>query len=68
MLFRKRAANLPFRVVASIRQKVGAFAGTSRVMAPTETAVPEREYVDYESEIGGQILQEGLNGLSIDFN
>jgi hypothetical protein len=24
MLFRKRAANLPFRVVASIRQKVGA--------------------------------------------
>ena len=52
----------------AIRQKVGAFAGTSRVLAPTETAVPEREYVDYESEIGGQILQDGLNGLSNDFN
>jgi endonuclease YncB( thermonuclease family) len=52
----------------AIREKLGAFAGTSRVLAPTETAVPEREYVDYESEIGGQILQEGLNGLSIDFN
>jgi len=52
----------------AIRQKVGAFAGTSRVLAPTETAVPEREYVDYESEIGGQILQDNLNGLSIDFN
>jgi endonuclease YncB( thermonuclease family) len=52
----------------AIREKLGAFAGTSRVLAPTETAVPEREYVDYESEIGGQILQDGLNGLSIDFN
>ena len=52
----------------AIRQKLGAFAGTSRVLAPSETAVPEREYVDYESEIGGQILQDGLNGLSIDSN
>lgn len=51
----------------AIRKKVGAFAGTSRVLAPTVTAVPEREYVDYESEIGGQILQDGLNGQSIDF-
>ncbi len=52
----------------AIRQKLGAFAGTSRVLAPTETSVPEREFVDYETEIGGQILQDGLNGLSIDFN
>jgi endonuclease YncB( thermonuclease family) len=52
----------------AIRQKLGAFAGTSRVLAPSETAVPERQYVDYESEIGGQILQEGLNSLNIDFN
>ena len=52
----------------AIRQKLGVFAGTSRVLAPSETAVPEREYVDYESEIGGQILQDGLNGLSIDSN
>lgn len=52
----------------AIRQKLGAFAGTSRVLAPTETAVPEREYVDYESEIGGQILQDGLNSLNLNFN
>ena len=52
----------------AIRQKVGAFAGTSRVLAPTVTAVPEREFVDYETEIGGQILQDGLNSPSIDFN
>ena len=50
----------------AIRQKVGAFAGTSRVLAPTETAVPEREYVDYESEIGGQILQDGLNSINLE--
>ena len=52
----------------AIRQRIGAFAGTSRVLAPSETAVPEREYVDYESEIGGQILKDGLNNLNIDFN
>ncbi|MFM8983300.1 MAG: thermonuclease family protein [Spartobacteria bacterium] len=50
----------------AIRQKVGAFAGTSRVLAPTVTAVPEREYVDYESEIGGQILQDGLNSINLE--
>ena len=52
----------------AIRQKIGAFSGTSQVLAPSVNAVPEREYVDYESEIGGQILQDGLNGLSFDFN
>ena len=51
---------------SAIRQKAGAFAGTSRVLAPTETAVPEREYVDYESEIGGQILQDGLNSINLE--
>ncbi len=52
----------------AIRKKLGAFAGTSRVLGPSETAVPEREYVDYESEIGGQILLDGLNSLNLDFH
>jgi endonuclease YncB( thermonuclease family) len=51
----------------AIRQKSGGFAETSRVLAPTVTAVPEREYVDYESEIGGQILQDGLNSINLEF-
>ena len=58
--------NLRRLQASAIRQKVGAFAGTSRVLAPTETAVPEREYVDYESEIGGQILQDGLNSINLE--
>jgi endonuclease YncB( thermonuclease family) len=49
----------------AIRQKLGAFSVTSRVMAADETAVPEREYVDYESEIGGEILEKGINDLNI---
>ncbi|MFM8364981.1 MAG: thermonuclease family protein [Verrucomicrobiota bacterium] len=49
----------------AIRGKLGAFAGTSRVMAAGETAVPEREYVDYESEIGGQILNDGIQNLDM---
>ena len=49
----------------AIRQKLGAFSGTSRVLAVGETAVPEREYVDYESEIGGEILEKGLEDLNI---
>jgi endonuclease YncB( thermonuclease family) len=52
----------------AIRQKLGAFAGTSRVLAPTETAVPEREFVDFEADMDTQILQDGLNGLRIDLN
>jgi endonuclease YncB( thermonuclease family) len=44
----------------AIRQKIGAFAGTSRVLAAGEVAVPEREYVDYEDEIGGSILEKGI--------
>lgn len=48
----------------AIRQKLGAFAGTSRVLAAGEVAVPEREYVDYEDEIGGSILNKGI--LDID--
>lgn len=58
--------NLRRLQASAIRQKVGAFAGTSRVLAPTVTAVPEREYVDYESEIGGQILQDGLNSINLE--
>lgn len=53
---------------SAIRQKLGAFAGTARVLAASENAVPDRKYVDCESEIGGRILQEGLNGLGIDFH
>ena len=58
--------NLRRLQASAIRQKVGAFAGTSRVLAPTVNAVPEREYVDYESEIGGQILQDGLNSINLE--
>jgi len=47
----------------AIRGRLGAFAGTSRIMAPGETAVPEREFVDYESEIGGRILDDGIQNL-----
>jgi endonuclease YncB( thermonuclease family) len=49
----------------AIREKRGAFAGTTRVLAAGETAVPEREFVDYESEIGGQILNEGIQNLDM---
>lgn len=49
----------------AIRGKLGAFAGTSRVLAAGETAVPEREFVDYESEIGGQILNDGIKNLDM---
>jgi endonuclease YncB( thermonuclease family) len=48
----------------AIRQKLGAFSGTSRVLAAGEIAVPEREYVDYESEVSGGILDQGINDLN----
>jgi endonuclease YncB( thermonuclease family) len=47
----------------AIRQRLGAFAGTSRVLAAGETAVPEREYVDFESEIGAQILSDSIGNI-----
>lgn len=47
----------------AIRQKLGAFAGTSRVLAVGETSVPEREYIDFESELGGAILEQGINDI-----
>jgi len=50
---------------AAIRGKLGAFAGTSRVLAAGETSVPEREFVDYENEIGGQILNDGIQNLDM---
>lgn len=43
----------------AIRKKLGAFAGTPRVLAPAEAAVREREYVDFESGIGPRILPGG---------
>jgi endonuclease YncB( thermonuclease family) len=49
----------------AIRGKLGAFAGTSRVLSAGETEVPEREYVDYESEIGEQILNDSLQNLNL---
>lgn len=49
----------------AIRGKLGAFAGTSRVLSAGETAVPEREYVDYETEISGEILSDGIDNLDM---
>lgn len=48
----------------AIRRKIGAFAGTTRVLAAGETAVPEREYIDFEEEVGGSILEQGINDIN----
>jgi endonuclease YncB( thermonuclease family) len=55
----------------AIRQKLGAFTATSKVLAPGQSEVPERPFIDHESDLGDKILKQGIieiNSIEFDFN
>jgi len=52
----------------AIREKAGAFSGSTKVLAAGETEVPEEEFIDHESELGATIIQDGIGDLEINFN